>query len=163
MNIKKRTLASLMLMGCIAAQASAQQYMVTYFNDGTAEGVTGLSQIMSLRFSDGNLQVKQSADGQVSETPLAKILSIKFSEQTTTGVTNMTADQLQAVTLAVSAEELRLVGYNTANALPAALYSINGSQYYACSRLSESSINISSLPKGIYIFKLGNKSYKIRK
>ncbi len=162
MNIKKRTLASLMLMGCIAAQASAQQYMVTYFNDGTAEGVTGLSQIMSLRFSDGNLQVKQSADGQVSETPLAKILSIKFSEQTT-GVTNMTADQLQAVTLAVSAEELRLVGYDTANALPAALYSINGSQYYACSRLTESSINISSLPKGIYIFKLGNKSYKIRK
>lgn len=163
MNIKKRTLALLILMGGIAAQASAQQYMVTYFNDGSAEGVTGLSQIMSLHFSDGNLQVKQSANGQVSETPLAKILSIKFTDETPTGVTNMTADLQAAVTLAISPEELRLVGYDTALALPAALYSINGTTYYTCAHLTESSVNISSLPKGIYIFKLGNKSFKIRK
>lgn len=163
MNIRKRILASLILMVCIVAHASARQYMVTYFNDGNTEDVIGVDQISSLRFSDGNLQVKQKADGRVSATPLAQILSIKFSEQNPTGAKSVVADPLASVKVAVTADELRLVGYDTANALPAALYGISGATYYTNASLTQSSISISSLPKGIYIFKLGNKSFKIRK
>ncbi len=163
MNIKKRTLASLMLIGYITVHASAQQYMVTYFNDSSAESVIGLSQITSIHFSDGNLQVKQNTDGQVSDTPLTRILSIKFSDQTPTDVKTVVTDYLASVKVTATADELHLVGYDTANALPAALYSINGTTYYTNASLTESSINISSLPKGIYIFKLGNKSFKFRK
>ncbi len=163
MNIKKQTLASLMIIGGIAAPASAQQYMTTYFNDGSAEKAVGIEQITSLHFSDGNLQVKQSADGQVSNMPLAQILSIKFTEQATTGIGNAVTNQLSAVKITFTADELRITGYNTANPLPAALYGINGTCYYTSASLSNSSISIGALPKGIYIFKLGNKSFKIRK
>ena len=163
MNIKKRILASLILMGGIAAQAATQQYMVTYFNSGSAEETMAVDQIMSLHFSDGNLQVTQKADGQVSTTPLAQILSIKFSEQDHDGVKSVEADPLSSVKVVATADELRLAGYDTASALPAAIYSISGATYYINASLTESSINITSLPKGIYIFKLGNKSFKIRK
>lgn len=163
MDIKKRTYASLILTGCFALSASAQQQMTVFFNNGNDDSPYAVSEITSLHFSDGQLQVKQATDGKVSAVSLAEILSIKFADKTPTAVKTMADGQFAAVSVAVSPDELRLTGYDPAHPQPAYLYSAGGALYFSTPALTATSINVSSLPKGIYILKLGKKSIKISK
>ncbi len=162
MHIRKRIFASLILTGCMAMSAMARQQMTVYFNNGNAESSFAVSDVASLHFSDGNLLVKQNADGKQSAISLAEILSIKFADRNPSEVKTV-GDGLAAVKVAASADELRLIGYDTARPQPAVLYGIGGTVFYSVSAQTTGSINISSLPKGIYILKLGNKSFKISK
>ncbi len=162
MHIRKRIFASLILTGCMAVSAMARQQMTVYFNNGNAESSFAVSDVASLHFSDGNLLVKQNADGKQSAISLAEILSIKFADRNPSEVKTV-GDGLAAVKVAASADELRLIGYDTARPQPAVLYGIGGTVFYSVSAQTTGSINISSLPKGIYILKLGNKSFKISK
>ncbi len=162
MHIRKRIFASLILTGCMAVSAMARQQMTVYFNNGNAESSFAVSDVASLHFSDGNLLVKQNADGKQSAISLAEILSIKFADRNPSEVKTV-GDGLAAVKVAASADELRLIGYDTARPQPAVLYGIGGTVFYSVSAQTAGSINISSLPKGIYILKLGNKSFKISK
>ncbi len=163
MNIKKRIFASLVLTGCVAVSAMARQQMTVYFNNGNAESSFAVSDVASLHFSDGNLLVKQSSEGKQSAISLAEILSIKFADRNPSEVKTVAGDDLAAVKVAATPDELRLLGYDTANPLPASLYGVGGTVYYSTPALTATSISISSLPKGIYILKLGNKSFKISK
>lgn len=140
----------------------ARQQMTVYFNNGNAESSFAVSDVASLHFSDGNLLVKQNADGKQSAISLAEILSIKFADRNPSEVKTV-GDGLAAVKVAASADELRLIGYDTARPQPAVLYGIGGTVFYSVSAQTTGSINISTLPKGIYILKLGNKSFKISK
>ncbi len=162
MHIRKRIFASLILTGCMAVSAMARQQMTVYFNNGNAESSFAVSDVASLHFSDGNLLVKQNADGKQSAISLAEILSIKFADRNPSEVKTV-GDGLAAVKVAALADELRLIGYDTARPQPAVLYGIGGTVFYSVSAQTTGSINISSLPKGIYILKLGNKSFKISK
>ncbi len=162
MHIRKRIFASLILTGCMTVSAMARQQMTVYFNNGNAESSFAVSDVASLHFSDGNLLVKQNADGKQSAISLAEILSIKFADRNPSEVKTV-GDGLAAVKVAASADELRLIGYDTARPQPAVLYGIGGTVFYSVSAQTTGSINISSLPKGIYILKLGNKSFKISK
>ncbi len=162
MHIRKRIFASLILTGCMAVSAMARQQMTVYFNNGNAESSFAVSDVASLHFSDGNLLVKQNADGKQSAISLAEILSIKFADRNPSEVKTV-GDGLAAVKVAASADELRLIGYDTARPQPAVLYGIGGTVFYSVSAQTTGSINISTLPKGIYILKLGNKSFKISK
>ncbi len=162
MHIRKRIFASLILTGCMAVSAMARQQMTVYFNNGNAESSFAVSDVASLHFSDGNLLVKQNADGKQSAISLAEILSIKFADRNPSEVKTV-GDGLAAVKVAASADELRLIGYDTARPQPAVLYGIGGTVFYSVSAQTAGNINISSLPKGIYILKLGNKSFKISK
>ncbi len=163
MNIKKRIYTSLILTGCIALSAAAQRRMTVFFNNGSADASFVVSEIASLRFNDGQLQVEQAADGKVNAVSLAEILSIKFANNAPSGIKTVAANKSGNVKIVVSADELRLVGYDTTHPQPAHLYGVGGSVFFSTKSLAATSINVSSLPKGLYILKLGKKSYKISK
>lgn len=163
MNIKQRIFATLILTGCMAVSATARQQMTVYFNNGNAESSFAVSDVASLHFSDGNLLVKQSADGKQSAISLTEILSIKFADRNPSEVKTVVGDELAAVKVAASADALRLIGYDTARPQPAVIYGVGGTVFYSVSAQTSGCINISSLPKGIYILKLGNKTFKISK
>lgn len=163
MNIKKCIYLSLILTGCIAMSATAQQRMTVIFNNGSADVPFAVSEISSLHFGNGHLQVKQAADGKVNAVPLAEILSIKFADVIPSGIKTVATNESAAVKVAVSSGELRLVGYDPTHPQPARLYGVGGAVLFSTKALTATSINVSSLPKGLYILKLGNKSFKISK
>ncbi len=161
MNIKKRLFASLIMASCITATAIAQPTKMTVlFNNGNAASATDIAGIASLHFSDGNMLVKQKADWQETAISIADILSIKFTDK---GDGKVATNELTSVKVATTQNTLLLLGYDTAQALPATIYSIGGAMVYTTSAQTANSIDISSLQKGIYIFKLGNNTYKICK
>ncbi len=161
MNINKRLFASLITASCIAATAVAEPTQMTvFFNNGNAASSTGITDIASLHFSDGNMLMKQKADGQENAIAIADILSIKFTGK---GDGKVVANTLTSVKVATTQDALTLLGYDTTQALPAALYSIGGATVYSTPAQTSNSIDISPLQKGIYIFKLGNNTYKICK
>ncbi len=163
MNIKKRIYTSLILTGCIALSAAAQKRMTVSFNNGSADVPFAVSEIASLHFGNGQLQVKQAADGKVDAVSLAEILSIKFADVIPSEIKTAATEQSAAVKIAVSPDELRLVGYDTTHPQPAYLYGVGGAVHFSTKALTVSSINVSSLPKGLYILKIGKKSFKISK
>lgn len=60
-------------------------------------------------------------------------------------------------------DEIKLVGYDHSKPLAAALYGMNGSRYMSVKALTSDALNVASLPKGIYILKLGKKIFKLYK
>ncbi len=160
MNIRKRLFASLIMASCIAVTAMAQpKKMTVFFNNGNAAEATELSGIASLHFSDGNMLVKQKADWKEKAIALAEILSVKFTDADDL----VAANELTKIIVTTTPDALYLIGYDSTQPQPAALYSLSGATVYSAAAQTSTSINISSLQKGIYILKLGNKSFKICK
>lgn len=157
MNINKRLTVPLLAL-MFAVQASARE--VTVFLNGMSEGQKFSVELLDkIYFSNGNMVLNRG--GVETQVPLSMIKKICFGG-TVTGI-SQTASAASGVKAAIVGDELRLVGYDSSQPLPAALYGMNGSLFMSVKALTADAVNVSSLPKGIYILKLGDKSFKLYK
>lgn len=142
----------------LAAPVSARD--VTVFINGASEGQKFSVQLLDkLYFDNGKLVFNH--DGQEMSVNLSVINKISFDNTPSgIGTAAATADGVKAF---VSGEEIRLVGYDHAKPLAAALYGVNGTRVLSVKALDADAIDIASLPKGIYILKLGNSTFKLYK
>lgn len=157
MKITRRFAVPLMAL-LLAAPVSARD--VTVFVNGASEGQKFSVQLLDkIYFDSGKLVFNH--DGQETSVPLSIINKISF-DNTATGIgpAAATADGVKAF---VSGNEIRLVGYNHAKPLAAALYGVNGTRVMSVKALDADAIDIASLPKGLYILKLGNSTFKLYK
>lgn len=150
------TVALLALM--FAVKVSARD--VTVFLNGMSEGQTFSVQLLDkIYFSDGNLVLNRS--GEETKVPLSMIKKMCFPN-TSTGVSQTTVADADIKAFVVG-DEIKLVGYDHSKPLAAALYGMNGSRCMSVKALTSDALNVASLPKGIYILKLGNKMFKLYK
>ena len=160
MNVKKRLFVPLVLSLGVVPAATAQN-MQFFFSNGAPVKEIDVDDIGKMYFDGGSLFVQQIDGSSVSAFDLLTVQTIKFG--TISGVESAVKDEAAAVKVAVDGDMLKLIGYDAAAPQSASLYSVNGALLYASASLQENAIDISALPKGIYIFKLGNKTYKICK
>ncbi len=160
MNVNKRLFVPLVLSLGLVPSAMAQK-MQFFFNNGEPIKEFRLEDIGKVYFDGGSLLVQQSDGASVSAFDLLTVQTIKFG--TLSGVESAVKDEAAAVKVAVDGDLLKVIGYDAAAPQPASFYNVNGALLYASASLQEDAIDISALPKGIYIFKLGNKTYKICK
>ena len=157
MNINRHLSVPLLAM-LLWAPVSARE--VTVFLNGSSAGQK-FDVALADRFSFSNGQLVVQHGGAQFSLPLSAISKISFGG-TATGVGAAAADD--DIRAYVADGEIRLVGYNYQSApLPASLYGMNGTLYIKTGTLRTDAISMASLPKGLYILKLGNRTYKLYK
>lgn len=122
----------LMILLCILAtrmQAGDYQYVVFTLNNGTTQAVTATN--LSITFTSDNL-VATSGNETLATLPLSTLTSMEFSTDGTTGISQITADQL-------------ITDDNTV------IYDMQGRQMPQGG----------ALPKGVYIVKNNNRTFKV--
>ena len=120
------TLLSILTMGMRAAD---YQYLVFTMNDGTTQAVTASN--IAISISGDNLVVSTTTE-TLATLPLASLTQMEFSNDGTTGISQITANQLTTDADTV-------------------IYDLNGRQMPTGA----------ALPKGVYIVKNQNKTLKV--
>lgn len=120
------TLLSILTMGMRAAD---YQYLVFTMNDGTTQAVTASN--IAISISGDNLVVSTTTE-TLATLPLASLTQMEFSNDGTTGISQITANQL-------TTDEDTVI------------YDLNGRQMPSGA----------ALPKGVYIVKNQNKTLKV--
>lgn len=121
-----------MILLCILAtrmQAGDYQYVVFTLSNGTTQAVTATN--LSIMFTSDNL-VATSGNETLATLPLSTLTSMEFSTDGTTGISQITADQL-------------ITDDNTV------IYDMQGRQMPQGA----------ALPKGVYIVKNNNRTFKV--
>lgn len=120
------TLLSILTMGMRAAD---YQFLVFTMNDGTTQAVTASN--IAISISGDNLVVSTTTE-TLATLPLASLTQMEFSNDGTTGISQITANQLTTDADTV-------------------IYDLNGRQMPSGA----------ALPKGVYIVKNQNKTLKV--
>jgi hypothetical protein len=123
----------LMILLCIFSsltmRAGDYQYLVFTLNNGTTQAVTATD--LSIAFTGDNL-VATSGNETLATLPLSTLASMEFSTDGTTGISQISADQL-------------ITDGNTV------IYDMQGRQM----------LQGAALPKGVYIVKNNNRTLKV--
>ena len=127
--MKKTILLTLLSILTMGMRAADYQYLVFTMNDGTTQAVTASN--IAISISGDNL-VATSGNETLATLPLASLTQMEFSNDGTTGISQITANQLTTDADTV-------------------IYDLNGRQMPSGA----------ALPKGVYIVKNQNKTLKV--
>ena len=127
--MKKTIILALLCVFAMTTRAADYTYLVFTLSDGSTKAVTASN--LNISFTGGNL-VATNGSETLATLPLASLSSMEFSNDGTTGISQISADQL-------------ITDANTV------IYDINGRQMPQGV----------SLPKGIYILKNNNRTLKV--
>ena len=127
--MKKTILLTLLSILTMGMRAADYQYLVFTMNDGTTQAVTASN--IAISISGDNLVVSTTTE-TLATLPLASLTQMEFSNDSTTGISQITANQLTTDADTV-------------------IYDLNGRQMPSGA----------ALPKGVYIVKNQNKTLKV--
>lgn len=149
------TLMALAATTSIMAHADEPQVIVTMLN-GTAEEIP-MNDVGKFYFDGENLFVKTLAqDGQKTLSwMLANVLSIKF-KNTATGIGTIAEDS--SLRLRYNGSQLTAEGLSGNQRV--AIYAAGGQQVFGKAQWDGTPISTDSLPKGVYVFRVGDQSIK---
>lgn len=122
-------LAMLCILSSLSMRAGDYQYLVFTLSDGTTQAVTASD--LSISFTGDNLVVSTTTE-TLATLPLASLTQMEFSNDGTTGISQITANQITTDADTV-------------------IYDLNGRQMPSGA----------ALPKGVYIVKNQNKTLKV--
>ena len=126
---KSLFLTLLFVLSSLGMRAADYTYLVFTLSDGTTKAVTATN--LSITFADGNL-VATNGTETLATLPLASLTQMEFSNDGTTGIESISADQLVTDSQTT-------------------IYDLNGRQMPQGAQL----------PKGVYILKNNNKTLKV--
>ncbi len=127
--MKKTILLTLLSILTMGMRAADYQYLVFTMNDGTTQAVTASN--IAISISGDNLVVSTTTE-TLATLPLASLTQMEFSNDGTTGISQITANQ-------ITTDEDTVI------------YDLNGRQMPSGA----------TLPKGVYIVKNQNKTLKV--
>lgn len=127
--MKKTILLTLLSILTMGMRATDYQFLVFTMNDGTTQAVTASN--IAISISGDNLVVSTTTE-TLATLPLASLTQMEFSNDGTTGISQITANQLTTDADTV-------------------IYDLNGRQMPSGA----------ALPKGVYIVKNQNKTLKV--
>ena len=127
--MKKTILLTLLSILTMGMRAADYQFLVFTMNDGTTQAVTASN--IAISISGDNLVVSTTTE-TLATLPLASLTQMEFSNDGTTGISQITANQLTTDADTV-------------------IYDLNGRQMPSGA----------ALPKGVYIVKNQNKTLKV--
>lgn len=152
-------LTALLAVSSLAAKADNTESLVFYGTGGNKDNVIELAKIGKLTFGADGFSVVRT-DGTATDLGYANVRSIKF-KNLTTGIDALKRNDAEGIALHYDGQSLWAEGDGAIGAA-AAVYSVNG-QRMAGTEYDGSRISVESLPKGVYMFKVGGKSIKFAK
>lgn len=150
MKLSKIILSLTMLLATSLAEADNYQYL-TVDQTGTQASFE-VSQIQKITF-DTNDMILMLTNGSEQRLPLASLNKMFFSEN---GVNAIAAPTASKSAVVMDDGQLKV---NVAEGEQVTLYNIKGEVVFAVSQPAV--FNISQLPKGVYVVKIGSQAKKI--
>ncbi len=152
-------LMALLAASSLTAKADDAESLVFYGAGGNKDNAFELAKIGKLSFGADGFSVVQT-DGTAVALGYDNVRSIKF-KNLVTGIDALKKDNAGETALHYDGQSLWADG-NAAIGAEAAVYSVNGTQMKGC-RYDGGKISVESLPKGVYMFKVGGKAIKFAK
>lgn len=160
MRINRRRILTTLLLACALTTMADDRNVTFHFSDGSSQSVA-LESLRKLTFSNDNV-VAHLEDGTTEKAFSIANLQYFVFKQSATAI-EKPAVAADAVRVAISNSAITLVGYDADKPLPAALYDAQGVMRMRSKALGSNTVDISSLPKGLYIFKIGTQIFKLYK
>lgn len=159
--MKKFLLLLLVAVVCAIA-VKAQSNLYVYMNDGDSEQTLALADIDKITFEGGNLVITPKQGVQIIVS-LAAVKDVRFAPESTTGLMLMQTDVVAGPLVIVQGGIVKVPGWDSSRRAAVHVYSIGAQLLYSQADWNGADIDISSLPKGIYVIKIENQSTKIKK
>lgn len=145
------------MLASASAFADNAESLVFYGVQGKADNAVELTNFRKITFGENGFNVL-SQDGSTLQLNYGDVKSIKFKDLVN-GIQSVTNGNASEMTLHFDGQYVWADG---ANGQQGAVYGINGQQLLGA-RLNGTRISVESLPKGVYVFKVGGKSIKFAK
>ena len=158
----KKILFLLIVAVASVMTARAQSNLYVYTNDGNTEETVALVDIDKITFDGTNMVVATKTGAQKMFT-LTAVKDFKFTPNSATGLMNLKAEAVAGPAISVQSGIIKVDGWDSSRCATVYVYGVGGQQYYCQPDWSGADIDISSLPKGVYIIKIENQTTKIRK
>lgn len=156
---RKKTIAAVALLVMAGAAAKAQtEVVVTKLSGGQQK--FGLAEIGKFYFTDGAMNVLTLPSKAVTALSLSDLLNIKFVSKPN-AIDNVNGSDSQGVKLAYDGSRLSASGLD--GAASAAVFGTDGRKMMGAEHWDGTPVDVSSLPKGVYIFKVNNNTFKFIK
>lgn len=161
MHINRKQLMVLLLAVCALPMAAGDGASVVFHHDDGSNESVALEDLHKITFRDGNavLQLEDGTDDKVMS--LDGLHCFVFNDEISS-VVRIDADA-ESVRAYISGGTLRISGYDADNPSHAALYNVSGALLMRFAALATDAIDVSGLPSGVYILKLGNRTFKLYK
>lgn len=156
---RKTTIAAVALLAMAGATAKAQTDVVVTKLSGEQQRFE-LADVGKFYFGDGAMNVVSLPTKAVTAIPLSGLLNIKFLPNPD-GIDNIIGNDNQGVKFAYDGNRLSASGIN--GAASAAIFSSDGRKMMSAKQWDGTPVETSSLPKGVYIFKVNNNTFKFIK
>lgn len=160
MKIHRITALSVLAALCTAASADDKVVVVTKQGNQTYD----MNAVDKIDISGTSLKIVET-NGSGTTYAFDSILKIMLTDGTD-GIGNTETEQSQnklTVTVFTDGNTLRVNGWNDSVSAMLDIYDLNGKKLVHAMEWNGQDINISSLPKGIYILKIGTNTAKFRK
>lgn len=132
----------------------------------TSGGSTGydVDAITKIAFDDSALNIV-SSDSEGTTYAIDEIKSIVFGEGTPSAVEALKTDKVSKITVFVPRDgnSLMVKGWDSTEATRLEIFGTNGALVQRNDKWCGQQVDISALPSGIYVVRIGNKTAKIKK
>ncbi len=156
---RKTTLLTAALLLMAGATAKAQTDVVVTKLNGE-EQKFDLADVSKFYFGDGAMNVVTLPAGTATALNLSDLMNIRFVSRTN-AIDNIAGNGNQGVKFAYDGNRLSVSGMD--NAASAAIYSADGRKMMGADHWDGTPVETTSLPKGVYIFKVNNNTFKFIK
>lgn len=159
---KAKKIILLALAAVAGGTATAQTGLVIQTAGGASPKVIPIENIGKMTFGDDGFTVSYVTEGTAAEAfAYADVQSIKFSGEAT-AISGPTAggDDGDALRLYCRGTMLHAEGLAEGTTARAAVYDVSGRTVEERGAWNGEPINVGRLPKGVYIFKVNNKTIK---
>ena len=155
---KKNLLVTLGLVFCTGC--FAQDYVKVNLASGTKE--YKVDEIKSFTFDGNSLKVNKQDGSAADSYQMAEIKDITFDM--TSGIEDMKiAGGKLTLSVAPGSDLININGYDSKERYTVAVYNLAGEKVMGIDSWKGTAVDVSALPKGVYVFKINNTTLKIRK
>lgn len=164
----KKVLAVLMFALTMVTGAKAQQNIYLYDNTGSEPQAIDLTAIRKIAFKGDNM-VLTLITGHQLNVALAELQTLTFTpkpeqpEEPITAIASLKAQSHPGPKISISGGIISVSGWDTERTATVTVYTADGRRHLTVSNWSGADIDVSSLPHGLYIIKIGNQATKINK
>ena len=157
--MKKRLILLSFILGCVGYvnPLHAQTKMVVHSPSGSTEE-TALDQIKTLVFDTQGFKVNGWESQILHNYPFSDVRIITFNKSTT-GIEE-TRNAQEALKVKLLGTGLTIEGWPAGQEADVAIYAVNGRCCYRQAQWQGESIDVSSMPVGVYILKVNQQTLK---
>ena len=156
----KRLRLGLLLMAVMLCNgvASSQSFLTIYKQNGWPLTSFGLQDVNKITFdNNGNMIVNQTTGNE--SVDINNVMAIKFTADNKTAIEKID-NGINKVSIITSENAIIVKGADRGSV---AIWAVNGQQVYNNGAWQGENIVTSQLPRGIYIIKINNSTFKFKK